>query len=320
MTTRSVVVACIVQLIFAAGAGAGQYQRTNDGRAYVWNNFPKPDDSVSWSGGIDSQRYATGNGTLTWYQSGTWVSRYSGTMVHGKLNGFVTNEDADGTKFQGTYVSGRKSSDWSEVTAARTSQSTALSPPEPIELVRAASAGYVDYTFSGMDNSGAMQVRIVNKTEREWMVSIEVGTKLEPASGNAQSMVVTKELEIHLHPHDSQTVEVEVNCLDISKPPPMTTDRNWSAQVSARLAAFIACVNRTITAAADQAPSDQAEILRKAQPFLLQVALWQARGATKDQWIDFFVHYQGMTQDRAQAQADFFEQLGGAIVRECPSI
>lgn len=242
-------------------------------------------------------------------------------MVHGKLSGFITNEDADGTKFQGTYVNGRKSSDWSEVRpSAGTSPSTALSPPEPIELVRGASSGYVDYAFTGMGNSGAMQVRVINKTEREWIVQIEVGTKLEPASGNAQSMVIAKEIEVHLHPHDSHTVEVEVNCLDISKPPPMTSDRNWSAQVSTRLAAFIACVNRTITAEADKAPSDQGEILRKAQPFILQVALWQARGATKDEWIDFFVHYHGMTQDRAQATADFFEQLGGAIVHECPSI
>src|SRR5438874_13363580 len=112
MTTRSLLFACIVQLIFAASAGAGQYQRTNDGRASVWNNVPRPDDSVSWSGGTDSQRYATGNGTLTWYKGGAWVSRYSGTMVHGKLTGFVTNEDADGTKFQGTYINGSKSSNW----------------------------------------------------------------------------------------------------------------------------------------------------------------------------------------------------------------
>ena len=171
-----------------------------------------------------------------------------------------------------------------------------------------------------MGNSGTMQVRVVNRTEREWLVQIEVGTKLEPAVGNAQSMVVTKEIEVHMHPHDSQTVEVEVNCLDISKPPPMPSDKNWSAQPSTRLGGFINCVNRLIAAEADKAPSDQAQFLRNFQPLLLQVALWQARGATKNEWIEFFVQYWRMPREKAQGMADVFEQFGGAVVSECPSI
>jgi len=242
-------------------------------------------------------------------------------MVRGKLTGFVTNQDADGTRFQGTYVDGAKSSDWFEVTQSeQTSTSVPALRSEPVELVAAASAGDIGYAFTGMGNSGTMQVRVVNRTEREWLGQIEVGTKLEPSKGDAQSMVVTKEVELHIHPHDSQTVEIEVNCLDISKAPPMPSDRDWRAQVSTRLAGFIACVNRTIAAEADKAPSEEAQLLRTIQPFLLQIALWQARGATKDEWIDFFVHYQDMTQDKAQAQADFAEQFGGLIVRECPSI
>jgi hypothetical protein len=55
---------------------------------------------------------------LTWYKNGNWASRYCGTMVRGRLNGFVTNQDANGKRFQGTYVNGNKSSDWSEVTEA----------------------------------------------------------------------------------------------------------------------------------------------------------------------------------------------------------
>lgn len=97
--------------------GIGQYQRTNDGHAYVWNNYPRTGDSADWSGDTDSQGHATGYGTLTWYKNRKLVSRYIGTMVSGKFSGFVTNEDADGKRFHGTYVDGHQSSDWSEITA-----------------------------------------------------------------------------------------------------------------------------------------------------------------------------------------------------------
>ena len=105
---------------------AGEYQRTNDDHAYVWNNYPRPGDNASWSGATDSRGYATGYGTLTWYKSGSWASRYSGTMVTGKLNGLVTNEDSDGRKFKGTYVNGKQSSDWAQISA--TAEATATPP------------------------------------------------------------------------------------------------------------------------------------------------------------------------------------------------
>src|SRR4030095_15954790 len=101
-------------------ASAGKYQRTNDGRTYVWNNYPTAGDSASWSGATDSQGYATGYGTLTWYKNGNWASRYAAPMVRGRLNGFVKNQDANGKRFQGTYVNGNKSLDWSEVTEVST--------------------------------------------------------------------------------------------------------------------------------------------------------------------------------------------------------
>ena len=321
MKTRLFPLACIVPLFFASVINAGEYQQTSDRQAYVWNNYPRPGDSASWSGNRDSQGYATGYGTITWYKNGRWASRYSATMVNGKLTGFVTNQDADGRRFQGTYVNGKQSSDWSEVTEAPDIPNTAaVSQPETVELVAAGSAGNIDYALTGMGNSGAMQLRVVNKTEREWLVEVEVGTKLEPSSGNAQSMVVTREIEVHVHPHDSNTVELQVACLDISKPPPMPSDTDWSAQVSSSLAAFIACVNRTIADIVASAPDDKRLFLQNLQPFILQGSLWKARGATSDDWVDFFVHYMNMTQDQARQKGNAMEQVTGLIVDQCPSI
>ena len=118
-----------VLLLFANSANCGGvYQRTKDGRAFVWNNFPRRGDSATWSGSRDANGYATGYGTLTWYRSertvvtGSNISspvkgsvvrgRYSGRMVNGKFQGLVVNVDANGQTFHGTFVNGAKTSDW----------------------------------------------------------------------------------------------------------------------------------------------------------------------------------------------------------------
>jgi hypothetical protein len=119
---------CSALLLFANGAhGGGTYQRTKDGKSLVWNDYAKPGyASATWSGERDADGYATGYGTLTWYRvelktaTGSLlpvikhaaVSRYSGKMVRGKLDGPVVNVDANGKTFHGTFVDGRNVSDW----------------------------------------------------------------------------------------------------------------------------------------------------------------------------------------------------------------
>src|SRR5207249_6086500 len=118
--------------LFANGAnGSGIYQRTRDGRTFVWNNYPKPGDEPTWSGGRDSNGYATGYGTVTWYRvhravvtgsnipsskghvvGAVVTNRYSGKMVRGKFEGAVLNVDAQGKTFHGRFVSGIKAADW----------------------------------------------------------------------------------------------------------------------------------------------------------------------------------------------------------------
>jgi hypothetical protein len=141
-------------------------------------------------------------------------------------------------------------------------------------------------------------------------VEIEVGTKLEPGNESVQSMVVTREVKVEVHPHDVQRVEVQVACLDISKDPPAATDLSWNVQISPQLAAFIACANRL---ALSEKPS--------YRPYFVQYSLWQARGATKQQWVDLLTHYPPpMSQADAEEQADHFAQDFGEVVRQCPSI
>ena len=120
----------VVLLILAWRAfGDGAYLRTDDRKkTLVWNNDPKPGDAAEWSGKRDSEGYAEGQGTLTWFQSqkqslfstgsniaGTKkvpVSRYTGTMTHGKFQGSVTTVD-HGKTYYGKFVDGQRVGNWS---------------------------------------------------------------------------------------------------------------------------------------------------------------------------------------------------------------
>ena len=130
---------CGALLLFANGAyGGGAYQRTKDGGTLVWNNNPRAGDKAMWSGKGDTDGYATGYGTLTWYSveraivtgsnlpstkgRAAVLSRYSGKMVRGKLDGPVVNVDASGKMFHGTFVNGAKANDWVAGPLPRTDQ------------------------------------------------------------------------------------------------------------------------------------------------------------------------------------------------------
>jgi len=123
---------CTTLLLFANGAsGDGVYQHTRDRRTLIWNNYPRRDDEPTWSGQRDSNGFATGYGTLTWYRvqraavtgsnipsskgrtvGAVVINRYSGKMVRGRFDGPVVNVDASGKVFHGTFVKGTKANDW----------------------------------------------------------------------------------------------------------------------------------------------------------------------------------------------------------------
>ena len=159
MTTRCLFV-CTTLLLFANGAsGDGVYQHTRDRRTLIWNNYPRRDDEPTWSGQRDSNGFATGYGTLTWYRvqravvtgsnipsskgrtvGAVVINRYSGKMVRGRFDGPVVNVDASGKMFHGTLVKGTKANDWVAGPLPRTDQQlservsrSAVNPQPPAE-------------------------------------------------------------------------------------------------------------------------------------------------------------------------------------------
>jgi hypothetical protein len=98
----------------------GNYQRTKDGKTFVWNDNPKPGDNATWSGDRDRDGYATGFGTLTWYTakdvSGgepkqTLYAYYFGNMVRGKFNGPV-NGHSKGVTNHAVFTQGKRTGRW----------------------------------------------------------------------------------------------------------------------------------------------------------------------------------------------------------------
>ncbi len=146
-------VCSLLLLSIVHGADAeGSYQRTKDGKSRVWNNHPLPGDAATWSGPRDAEGYATGHGTLTWYRTEKKfvtgsnlamskhieASRYTGEMIHGKLDGPVKNVDANGKVFHGTFADGKKTGRWSpgpapksERSEERVARAQLVEPPPP---------------------------------------------------------------------------------------------------------------------------------------------------------------------------------------------
>src|SRR5439155_5267319 len=123
VSARCFIVCGALLLLFTNGANGARYQRTQDGKALVWNNLRGVAEQATWSGLRDLDGYATGEGRLTWYRLGNFVNSYTGKMVRGKFEGPVIREQGQ-TRLQATFVNGDKVGDWSEPGSTRNLAST----------------------------------------------------------------------------------------------------------------------------------------------------------------------------------------------------
>ena len=143
----------------------GAYQRTNERKkTLVWNNDPKPGDAAEWSGKRDAEGYAEGPGTLTWlrpqkqFSTGSNIagikkvpiSRYTGSMVHGKFEGAVVTVDR-GKTYHAKFVDGERKGNWAigPVIANATSAESTTTSEEPkkpsASAAKIAVAGKVEF-------------------------------------------------------------------------------------------------------------------------------------------------------------------------------
>jgi hypothetical protein len=135
------ILVCTVVILSSAvlAQAEGKYQRTKDGKTLVWNEHPRPGDVATWSGRRDSDGYAKGFGTLTWYRTestrGTESKQmlyayYFGNMVRGQFDGPV-NSHSNGATSHAVFSDGRLMSRW--VAGSVTSWTM---PRPPVETFR----------------------------------------------------------------------------------------------------------------------------------------------------------------------------------------
>ncbi|HXT62059.1 MAG TPA: hypothetical protein VN696_03390 [Pyrinomonadaceae bacterium] len=188
-------------------------------------------------------------------------------------------------------------------------------PPRSGSLVDAVSSGDISYQLSGAGDNLKMNLTVRDKSERVWEVKIEAGTKLEPSESGVQQMVITKEYEVHLEPHEHHDIEIEVSCLDINKEAPSNDDKAWRIKRSQQLATFINCVNGGMDAL-----ERTGEIEKSSRGGLLQFALWKARGATRDDFIHLMTTYNGLSDEEAGKTADERDTIILRAIKGCESL
>jgi len=92
--------------IFCGAVSAESFWSVTDKGYKVWNECPQPNETVSWSGAVDNEDYATGNGVLQWYQSGAPSEKYEGHMQNGKENGKGVYTYSSGDRYEGSFRDG----------------------------------------------------------------------------------------------------------------------------------------------------------------------------------------------------------------------
>ena len=72
----------------------------------VWNEVPKPPETVSWTGGCNGGK-ATGQGRVVW-KNPDGESHYEGEYLQGRLHGRGTYAWSSGSRYQGVWREGKK--------------------------------------------------------------------------------------------------------------------------------------------------------------------------------------------------------------------
>jgi hypothetical protein len=69
----------------------------------IWNPEPRPDESVTWSGGC-KDGFASGKGILRWTEDGKPDVEFDGQYANGKRNGPGVMITPDGDRVEGVWV------------------------------------------------------------------------------------------------------------------------------------------------------------------------------------------------------------------------
>jgi hypothetical protein len=209
------------------GLAAGNYQRTKDGKAIVWNGDPKPGDVAQWFGGRDAEGYAAGIGTLVWYTGrGDVYASYHGKMARGKLDGPIDSRSA-GKLAHAVFVNGERTTRWAAGSAAKAALASAQTPSPPPKAPSAnqASPSIRPSAVSADENNGtAAATPDATSTqpatspspptaiaERQRVATAEKKEQQTPRAASETSAVADAEQPDPSHTRTAQTAKIEAD-------------------------------------------------------------------------------------------------------------
>ena len=104
--------ASLLLALLGSAAWADSYKLGGECIVFDYDtNFPggtRITSSYGWSGGCDSEGFASGFGELQAYWNGRMDEISTGTMVRGRLEGQVVTTSPNGSRFEGTYNHGHR--------------------------------------------------------------------------------------------------------------------------------------------------------------------------------------------------------------------
>ncbi|HEY6207007.1 MAG TPA: hypothetical protein VIW21_12660 [Chthoniobacterales bacterium] len=239
MSVRICVAIGVLLLLINIVCG-GEYQRAVDGKTLVWNNDPKPNDAASWSGKQDKEGYATGYGTLVWYtiqrtrltgsnlptDKRVPISSYTGNMTRGKLDGAVIAADPSGKFYHGTFVNGRRTSDWA----------AGVPRVRRAELVEAASPAEGPSQAKTEKPEAPPPAKEAASRAKTQQPSVETSSKTTPIAAGEPTTQVSDSLRSLTAPPASLRTEAATGpAAPALAPPPSTRSSAPAAEASARL-------------------------------------------------------------------------------------
>ncbi len=68
----------------------------------IWNGYPEPGESATWDGPCEDG-FASGEGTVQWYEDGEDNGRYIGERRRGRAHGYGINLWANGDRYEGYW-------------------------------------------------------------------------------------------------------------------------------------------------------------------------------------------------------------------------
>jgi hypothetical protein len=83
----------------------GSWSKVANTNCLVWNSYPRTNETVTWSGGIEDGKSA-GKGVLQWFTNGAPTTLYVGTLKGGLADGHGITKASDGFAWEGDWQKG----------------------------------------------------------------------------------------------------------------------------------------------------------------------------------------------------------------------